>query len=285
MSRRAHLLALTLAGTTALLARSGVASELSGTAPPLARAASSTESANRIAEAERLAAAAFDAYREQRYLLAIELYQQAWSAAPSADIAFNIARVYDRGLHDAHSASDYYRRCAAAPGVQPQRRRLAELRLAELQAELARAPLESPTLEPPASATVTAPTPGRAAATPPSPWTPARISALVAGGAGVSALAVAAGFALSAQGERARWERDCEGNACSSQQAVNAARSAGRKADIATVALLAGGGLLGVGATLWWLGPPSSEGEPRATLGFIPSGQGSELTCTVSGSF
>ena len=92
----------------------------------------------RIAAAERLAEDAFAAYQQQQYQRAIELYQQAWAAAPSADIAFNIARIYDRGLQDRRNAIEHYQRCVAAPKVSPERRLAAERRMAELQAELDR---------------------------------------------------------------------------------------------------------------------------------------------------
>lgn len=252
----------------------------------------------RVARAEQLAEAAFEAYQQQEYQRAIELYQSAWSAAPSADIAFNIARVYDRGLHDARSATDYYQRYVADPKAQPQRRRNAELRIAELKAELDAsrrrdselAERSAPAATPPpatvAGALAAPPAPPASApAVSSNPWTPREVTALILGGVGVTALGVGLGFALSASGERSEWERGCDGNACTSQAAVNAARSAGRKADIATVALAAGGGLLAIGATLWWFGPTAGEGGPRAELRLSPSGQAMDLTCTLSGHF
>src|SRR5688572_6208587 len=47
-----------------------------------------------VALAERYAAAAFEAYRAREYGRAVSLYEQALAAAPSAEILYNIARVY-----------------------------------------------------------------------------------------------------------------------------------------------------------------------------------------------
>jgi hypothetical protein len=260
----------------------------------------------RIAEAEQLAEAAFAAYQRQQYWRAIELYERAWAAAPGADIAFNIARIYDRALQDGRSALAYYQRCAAAPKVSPERRLSAERRIAELEAELGSqgavsseplgsellsyAPLE-PAPAAPSQGPLTTPAPAARANRAPQPdavarsWTPGEVTALLLGGVGVSALGMGAGFALSANAERAEWQRGCDGNACTSQSAVNAARSAGRKADIATVALASGAGLLGAGAALWFLAPDAAESTPRAALHVVPSGRATDLTCTLSGRF
>lgn len=291
MKRSVHLLQLTpLACAAVLLASHALAEDAQSGAelpPPSAeldRAAAAR--VERVAEAERLAEAAFAAYQQQQYRQAIELYEQAWAAAPSADIAFNIARIYDRALHDPRSALGYYQRCVAAPKASPERRLSAEQRISELQAELAGS-------EPAQPVSTAAPDPARAVpaarapapVVPTSPWTPRKVTALIVGGAGVSALGVGLGFALSASGERSEWERGCDGNACTSQSAVNAARSAGRKADIATVTLASGAALLGIGGALWLLGSPTSESAPRAELRLGPSGHATDLTCTLSGRF
>jgi tetratricopeptide (TPR) repeat protein len=281
-----HVLRLTLlASAAALLATgSGLAADAADSSQPVTPA-TELPSAQGVAEAERLAEAAFAAYEQQHYARAIELYEQAWSAAPSADISFNIARVYDRGLKDPERARAYYRRYVADPHAVPHRRRIAELRLAELQV----APVETEATTPvPAEPPGTALTRSPAAplrVEPTSLWTPSKVTALVLGGAGVSALGVGLGFALSAQSERKEWQEGCDGNACTSQGAVDAARSAGRKADIATVALASGAALLGIGAALWWLGPTTADGTPRARLQVVPTANAADLTCTISGRF
>lgn len=286
MQRRIHVLRLTLlASAAAVLATShGLAADAAGSSQP---AASTSEAApgHDVAEAERLAEAAFAAYEQQQYARAIELYEQAWSAAPSADISFNIARVYDRGLKDPERARVYYRRYVAAPDAVPHRRRIAELRLAELQPTPAETePTPPARAEPPATA-LTGSAPATPRVEPTRLWTPRKVTALVLGGVGVSALGLGLGFALSAQSERNEWQNGCDGNACTSQRAVDAARSAGRKADIATVALASGAGLLGIGAALWWLGPSTADATPRARLQVVPTANAADLTCTISGRF
>ena len=57
-----------------------------------------------VARAESYAAEAFQAYAEKDYPRAVALYQQALDAAPSADIVYNIARIYDTKLEDAAHA-------------------------------------------------------------------------------------------------------------------------------------------------------------------------------------
>jgi tetratricopeptide (TPR) repeat protein len=270
-----------LASAAALLATGpGLAADAADPSQPAAPA-TELPSTRGVAEAERLAEAAFAAYERQQYARAIELYEQAWSAAPSADISFNIARVYDRGLKDPERARTYYRRYVADPHAVPHRRRIAELRLAELQ--VAPAGTEPATTAPTASPSTVPTAPPRVEPT--RLWTPGKVTALVLGGAGVSALGLGLGFALSAQSERNEWQEGCDGNACTSQGAVDAARSAGRKADIATVALASGAALLGIGAALWWLGPTTADGTPRARLQVVPTANAADLTCTISGRF
>lgn len=259
-------------------------------APTSAEASAAASAEQRVALAERLAQAAFEAYQRRHYPRAIELYQRAWAAAPSADIAFNIARVYDRGLQDPRAALEHYQRCAEHPSALPERRRSAERRIEELKRALAEADpaVAQPEAQPPSQGPAARALPARSGSVPPasaasSRWTATEIAGLAVGGAGVGALGVGLGFALAAHSERSEWERDCDGNACSSQRAVNAARSAGRKADIATVALASGAGMLGIGAALWWLGSESSESVPRAEL--RSTALGTDLTLTVSGRF
>jgi hypothetical protein len=94
---------------------------------------------------------------------------------------------------------------------------------------------------------------------------------------------VGIGFGVSAYAERDTWRSMCNGNSCSSQSAVDAARSASRQADVATVALASGGGLLALAAGFWWLAPsPSPSG---VALQIHPASSGADLGCTLSGAF
>ena len=71
--------------------------------------------ASDVTLAERYAGEAFEAYRVRDYGRAVALYEQALAAAPSPDIVYNIARVYDTGLANRRLAIVYYERYAAAP--------------------------------------------------------------------------------------------------------------------------------------------------------------------------
>src|SRR5690606_6622437 len=111
------------------------------------------------------AARAFDAYKRKDYQSAIALYQKALEAAPSADILYNIARIYDLGLRDRALAISFYSRYVNDPGAVPNRIEVATKRLAELRAaELAA--VAPPSVEPAAPTAVVAPQPPPSAAAP-----------------------------------------------------------------------------------------------------------------------
>jgi hypothetical protein len=85
--------------------------------------------------AERFAARAFAAYRDKDYATAVALYLQAYDAAPSADMLFNIARIYDSGLSDGTRAIRYYREYIASPDAEPARISMASERVAHWTSE------------------------------------------------------------------------------------------------------------------------------------------------------
>ena len=60
-----------------------------------AQAAPATPAEERVELAEQKAAQAFQAYQEERFSEAVALYIDAYNAAPSADILYNVARIYD----------------------------------------------------------------------------------------------------------------------------------------------------------------------------------------------
>ena len=244
-------------------------------APPAPSAAEATtlRPAN-VIEAEQLASQAFDAYERKEYQRAIELYQSALEAASSADILYNIARVYDVGLHDSARAAEYYRRYLAEPKAQSPRRQLAEQRITALQPAPFAAPIETD----PAAAIADAPAHRE------STWTWRETSALALAGTGVIALGVGAGFALSAASQSDTWKHDCDGNVCQTQRGVDAAHTAADRAQVATIALAAGGALLAGGAAVWWLGAKPEE-SPRVALQIVPVGPAAQLGASFSSSF
>jgi hypothetical protein len=242
-----------------------------------------------VALAERFAAAAFEAYRARDYVRAISLYEQALAAAPSAEILYNIARVYDVGLRDRRLSIEYYERYRSHPSAAPELFETATRRLAELRAA------EAATIAAPADGTngIAREFPADAAArTPRAPLaapkerglSPLEVTALAFGAAGLVGVGLGIGFGLSARAEEDTWGRDCNGNQCNSQRGVDAAEAAARSARIATLGFAAGGGLIAVGTVLWLVDGDSEQ--PNATgLRVAPAIGSSSVGGTLSGSF
>jgi transcriptional regulator with XRE-family HTH domain len=243
-----------------------------------------------VALAERNAAAAFEAYRTHEYGRAINLYEQALAAAPSADILYNIARVYDVGLRDRRLAIQYYERYRSHPSATPElfetaTRRLAELRAAEAATSVPAAdganaiarefPVDSSAR--PRAAPVSAPSERGLHAL--------EVTALAFGAAGLVGIGLGIGFGLSARSEEDTWGRDCNGNQCNSQRGVDAAESAARSASIATVGFAVGGGLLAVGTVLWLIDTNSEVPNDAASLRITPALGSSSVGGTLSGRF
>jgi tetratricopeptide (TPR) repeat protein len=274
-----------------------------------------------VALSESYAARAFEAYGRKEYPLAIELYQKALDAVPSADIVYNIARVYDVGLHDRAQAIRYYRRYVDDPGAVPSRIESASKRLKELRAgELAATPLPDPaarasetapaTTSPAAAPPAQAPSPASspavssgapasgapASGVPSAPLaavTPAddpsialTVGAIVAGTVGLAGIGVGIGFGLAAKNHLEESERFCNGNLCISQRGVDAAKSAAHAADIATVGLSVGGGLLALGTVLWFMDAGSGEHPALAGhLDWAPQIGPGEIALSLAGRF
>jgi tetratricopeptide (TPR) repeat protein len=245
-----------------------------------------------IALAESYAERAFGAYERGEYAEAVALYQQAYEAAPSADALYNIARVYDVGLRDRPLAINYYRRYLSDPGANPERigrasQRLTQLREAEAS-ELAATP--SPPASPPAA---TAPPPSPVA-TPRGPSSThsepgrsaLRVAAVVTGTVGLLGAGVGAAFGLSVLADAETVNTYCEGNRCSSQRGVDVAKSASKKALVATLGVSAGAGLMVTGVTLWLLDPGGSREPEQATrLRLTPVAGRSTLGMELSGAW
>jgi tetratricopeptide (TPR) repeat protein len=245
-----------------------------------------------VALAERYAAAAFEAYRAREYGRAVHLYEQALAAAPSAEILYNIARVYDVGLRDRRLAIEYYERYRAHPNATPELFETATRRLAELRAA------EAATSVPPADGTSAiardfpVDASARVPAAPPLAASgrglePLEVTALAFGAAGLVGVGLGIGFGLSARAEEDTWSHDCNGNQCNSQRGVDAAESAARSASIATVGFAAGGGLLAVGMVLWLIDGDSDSEQPNSatSLRVAPAFGSSSVGGMLSGSF
>jgi tetratricopeptide (TPR) repeat protein len=126
----------TLIGRTVLLGALGVlclAAPAFAAGPP---SADEVEALDPVDQAERLADDAFQAYLRQEYRQAIALYELALEAAPSADILYNIARIYDLGLSDTERAIEHYKRYIAEARAQRPRVDSARQRILELETRL-----------------------------------------------------------------------------------------------------------------------------------------------------
>jgi hypothetical protein len=246
---------------------------------PTTSAAQSAPSAARVALAERYAEEAFQAYGRKDYPSAVAFYRKALDSAPSADIVYNLARVYDLGLQDRALAIQFYTRYLGEPGAVESRVEMARQRLAELSAAEQQAPKPSaaPPVLPSAPPPVEVDARGGSAL-------PAL--AITAGALGLVGVGVGVGFGIAAKSRLDVSRRYCHDNSCTTLRGVEAARSAGRAADVATVAFVAGGGLLALGTVLWLVA--DGEAESRRTsreLDWTPSLAPGEVSLALSGSF
>jgi tetratricopeptide (TPR) repeat protein len=244
------------------------------------------ESADAVAKAEDLAARAFDAYRQGRHTDALDLYEQAYASAPSADALYNIARVYDVGLGDRTRAIAAYERCLLEPGASPERLARAGERLMQLRSSAALAlPAQSWPAEPNAPAP---PAPAGSEPAPPEGWSWLHGASVISGAAGVIGLGVGIGFGLAASSDAQRANAACDGNRCRSQQGVDAAESASERATLATVGVGAGVALLASSLTLWLLSDggdvaPEAQRERQPGVSLAPVAGTRELGLAVEG--
>lgn len=227
-----------------------------------------------VARAEAYASSAYDAYARADYAAAVSLYRQALSAAHSANTIYNLARIYDVKLHDRGQAIEFYQQYTQDTGADPDLLQTAEERLARLR-ELEKVATQPAPVAPSTATPSASVQPQRRAARAKEPardhdgglggW---QVAGLVVGPVGLVGLGLGVGFGLSAKSDNDVAKNECEGNLCRSQQGVDAAHDAGRKADISTVAFIAGGALTAIGATLLLLGggDDSPREEPRAAL-------------------
>lgn len=275
----------------ALLGTISLATGLAATDASAQPAAGSAQ-ATQVEQAEAYAADAFEAYQRKDYTTAVALYRQAYEAAPTADILFNIARIYDIGLGDRSLAMLFYQDYVVDPEAEDDRIEVAFERIGQLQAA------ERAAHEPQAAAPPSAPAPALAGPTPvrarrgpevdviePSaPWTSLRVGGIVAGTVGLVSIGIGAGFGVAALSDASTAREYCDGDVCSSQRGVDAVHSAAKNADIATVSFALGGALVAAGGLLLWLddGPPASHAD-SAKVSWSPIASESELGVALSG--
>lgn len=258
-----------------------------------AQAQSPTRPSAPVALAEQYAEQAFEAYEQRDFARAIQLYERALDAAPSADILYNIARVYDLGLVDRRRATDYYERYVADPGAVTARIEVARSRLEELRAsepasgERAGAATNVPLADIARDFPLDTAPPARPrqAVEPDGGLRPLETAAVTLGSMGLVGIGVGIGFGIAARARSDDWQHDCDGNACRSPESVEAAESARRSATVATVGLSAGGGLLALGAALWLIDSGRERSARQNTLQLAPFVHGTGGGTLLGGSF
>jgi hypothetical protein len=197
--------------------------------------------------AESLAALARDELGRGDTQKAIQLYNEAYAAAPAAILLFNIAAVHDQTLK-AGEALTFYRRAVSAGDLDPALVARANERIAAL--EKAEAPI---ILKPmPKSAEDRG-------------WHPLRIAGVVSAGTGVVALGVTGILAAIAKSKDSDAESFCDGDRCTNPRALELTDDARGLASAATVMFVTGAVLVAGGVVLWLVAPPSSSTKTQAT--------------------
>lgn len=237
--------------------------------------------ADSVAESESYASQAFEAYRRGEVSEAIALYLKALDASPSANILYNLAKIYDLKVRDRELAMSFYRRYIADPGADPERvrqvnERLVELRELELAAKRPEAATASDRSSPgysqqPSRDSAGDPR-GKAGFSAAASSAPAeeggmstlRVAGLIVGGVGVISLGAGAAFGLAARS--ANRDASCDGNACVSPGDVSRAEDAQRAATLSTVATVAGVALAAGGTVMYFLGGNQERSSSDGTL-------------------
>lgn len=207
--------------------------------------------ASPVTVAERRAAEAFQAYARKDYATAIALYLQAYDAAPSGSILYNIARIYDVKLHDRAQALSFYKRYVADPEAQPELIAISNQRLRELSnpGNVEVAPVVRDAAPRPAPEAVEQRRGG---------WSALRWTGVAVGAVGLAGIGLGSGYGLAAMSKANVAKGACAGNACTSQAGVDAAKNARSLGTVSTVGFVAGGALLAAGAVLFFSGSERS---------------------------
>ena len=222
--------------------------------------------ANKVAS-DDLANQAYEAYSRRDFAQAVSLYLRAHQASPlaSAEILYNIAKIYDVKLNDPELATDFYRRFLRAPDADADLVRRATDRVNALRADKEPAPTASA----PAGAVVVVPVP-YAEPPPDGSGRAMRVAGLVVGGAGILTVGVGAVFGLTASSKNNDAKALCNGDACTSRRAITLTDEASTAATASTVLVVGGGIAVVAGAALFLLAPSRSVGtasslrvEPR----------------------
>jgi hypothetical protein len=105
----------------------------------------------------------------------------------------------------------------------------------------------------------------------PSAW---RVTALTLGGLGIVGLGVGGVFGLVSSSRKSDSQTHCDGAACDTTEGVEAYRGAQKAADIATVAVIAGGAALGAGIVLFFTEPERERSSAFIRARVVPTPMG-----------
>jgi tetratricopeptide (TPR) repeat protein len=227
---------------------------------------------DRVKQAQSLADQAYDGYQHEDWAKAIALYQESYRLAPTADVLFNIASIYDKKVHDKDLALEYYRRHNASTDATPDLVGKATARISDLERgdRTAKAPKED------------AKKPEQHG----SSGSALRVFGLIAGSAGVVGLGAGAAFGLSAISKHNEAQSaGCSGAVCQDASSQGQEKDAARAAKTSTALFIAGGALTAVGLTLYLVAPSSKEttGNQAASLRLSPSVGSNGAGVTLSG--
>jgi hypothetical protein len=250
-----------------------------------------SESRN-VGLAERRAAEAYDAYTRKDYISAVALYLEAYDAAPSGLVLYNIARIYDTKLADRPLAMTFYRRYITDPGADTERIRFANERLTELRAAEA---VSSDLANATPSASSAKPVPRATPIVAPSPavegerggWSALRWTGVTLGVLGIAGVGVGTVYGLAAASKASTAHQTCDGSLCTTQTGVDAAHAASDRATVSTVGFALGGALLAAGVALFFVGAEKKGPERPLTakLAWDASASSSELTLGLKGTW
>jgi tetratricopeptide (TPR) repeat protein len=245
--------------------------------PALAQDGSDAAATSDVQLAEQRAAQAFEAYQNKEYVTSVALYLEAFKAAPSADLLYNIARIYDAKLGDRQLAITFYRKYISDPGAVAERIKRANERLIELREAEVAAGSDRPGKE------------ARPAAAPlrdgASRSSTASQMGIVLGVAGLVGVGVGTGFGLAAMSKANTAKDTCNGNACTTQKGVDAAHDASSNATISTVGFATGGALLATGVILYFWGGARKQSEAGKSVHFEPVATPSRVGFEIGGAW
>jgi hypothetical protein len=249
------------------------------------------------ANEQQLAEQAFALQEAGHYAEAIAIYLKAYEISRDGLTLLNIATIYDRKLHEAALAAEYYRRYVMSSDAEPARVRKVTERLEVLKREAeeqrARSVATPPSAQtepsapasavPPPSATVVLPvTPAEQV---PSGLGPMKATAIVVGSVGVAGVGAAMVLGYLAKQKNDDANSVCAGQACTTQAGVQSAKDAGKFATASTVSFIGGLALVASGVTLFAIAPSPAAPAQAGRLTVVPAGGPTGGGLSVQGVF